>query len=164
MITQEELKNALKYDKDTGVFVWIDCKAGWKNGMVAGGERLSRGIKYRAIGINKKSYLSHRLAWLYEYGHFPTYGVDHDDGNGLNNRINNLFDRTQSDNCRNRKIHSNNKSGTTGVWRDHKKWMVSISVGGKSIHLGYFKDIEDAIKCRKEADIKYGFNPNHGRK
>ena len=29
--------------------------------------------------------------------------------------------------------------------------------------LGYFKEKEDAIKARKEAEAKYKFHKNHGR-
>ena len=34
---------------------------------------------------------------------------------------------------------------------------------GKEIHLGYFADINESIKSRKEAEIKYKFHDNHGR-
>lgn len=58
-----------------------------------------------------------------------------------------------------------NKSGFTGVnW--HKRdeiWNVNIRVSNKSIHIGYFKDKQDAIDARKKANIKYGFHKNHGK-
>ena len=32
-----------------------------------------------------------------------------------------------------------------------------------AIFLGYFISKKDAIEARKNAEIKYGFHPNHGR-
>jgi len=39
-----------------------------------------------------------------------------------------------------------------------KKWRASIYFRGKTIHLGRFEKIGDAIKARKEAEKKY-FKP-----
>ena len=52
---------------------------------------------------------------------------------------------------------SNNTSGITGVYwkKDRNKWGARIVVNGKCIYLGYFANKEDAIKIRKEAEIKY---------
>lgn len=36
-------------------------------------------------------------------------------------------------------------------------------VNYKTIYLGRFDNLEDAIKARQEAEIKYGFHPNHGK-
>ena len=51
-----------------------------------------------------------------------------------------------------------NTSGVTGVnWlKKNQKWRAYITVGDKQIHLGSFENKEDAIKARKEAEIKYG--------
>lgn len=52
---------------------------------------------------------------------------------------------------------STNTSGVTGVnWlKKNKKWRAYITVGNKQVHLGSFENKEDAIKARKEAEIKY---------
>lgn len=57
----------------------------------------------------------------------------------------------------NSRIRNNNKSGTTGVCWDKKanKWISQISKNRKHFFLGYHINIEDAIKARKEAEIKY---------
>ena len=54
-------------------------------------------------------------------------------------------------------LPSNNTSGVIGVWwnKQLKKWQAMIYYYGKSKHLGYFINKEDAIKVRKEAEIKY---------
>lgn len=52
---------------------------------------------------------------------------------------------------------STNKSGTTGVvWdKSRQKWVAQIEFQGKRHYLGRFKDKEEAIKSRKEAEKKY---------
>ena len=35
-------------------------------------------------------------------------------------------------------------------------------VNRKSINLGIFDNIEEAAAAREEANMKYGFHPNHG--
>ena len=59
----------------------------------------------------------------------------------------------------NNKVRKNNKSGVTGISIRQNKYSVSyivrICVQGKNIRIGTFKDIEEAIKARKEAEEKY---------
>lgn len=60
----------------------------------------------------------------------------------------------------NAKIKSNNTSGHKGVsWNSgSEKWISSIYFKGRYIYLGCFREKEDAIKARKEAEEKY-FKP-----
>lgn len=53
--------------------------------------------------------------------------------------------------------NNRNKSGVTGVFKlkTCNSWVAYIYVNHKRIHLGSFKTEEDAIKARKEAEIKY---------
>jgi hypothetical protein len=44
-----------------------------------------------------------------------------------------------------------------------KKWKSQIGVNGSTINLGYYEDKEEAVRTRKEAEVKYGFHTNHGR-
>lgn len=55
------------------------------------------------------------------------------------------------------KLHKGNKSGHKGVtWMEsRKRWKAYIGFRGKQITLGYFEDMEDAIKARKLAEEKY---------
>ena len=57
----------------------------------------------------------------------------------------------------NRKIRSDNTSGIVGVcWnKKYNKWMSYICAYGKRKTLGYFEDINEAIKARKEAEDEY---------
>ena len=51
----------------------------------------------------------------------------------------------------------NNTSGATGVvWNKRKKkWTARITIDRFQKHLGIFANKEDAIKSRREAEIKY---------
>ena len=59
----------------------------------------------------------------------------------------------------NNKVRKNNKSGITGISIRQNKYstsyIVRICVQGKKIRIGTYKDIEEAIKARKEAEEKY---------
>lgn len=59
---------------------------------------------------------------------------------------------------KNPSIQKNNTSGTKGVsfCNTTKRWKSYIRVNKETHWLGNFKDIEDAISARKEAEIKYG--------
>lgn len=83
--------------------------------------------------------------------------VDHIGGEDTrnDNRKKNLRFSTPSQNARNRKKNIRNKSGVTGVSKKKDKWFATICVNGNKIGLGYFQNIEDAIKVRKEAEEKY---------
>ena len=63
---------------------------------------------------------------------------------------------TQSRNC---KMASNNKSGVTGVsWdRVNNKWRASITVNYRSVCLGRYLDLEEAVNARIKAEVKYEF-------
>ena len=92
--------------------------------------------------------------------------IDHIDGNVRNNKIENLRLVTPQDNQRNTKINSKNISGIIGVFwsRNDCKWYSRITVNGNKIHLGSFYDKTDAIFARLNAEEKYGFHKNHGKR
>lgn len=75
----------------------------------------------------------------------------------FDNKIINLRLATQSQNMMNTKIRIDNSSGHKGIsWSPkHFKWRAYINVNKKQIFLGNHDDIENAIKARNEAEIKY---------
>jgi citrate synthase len=157
MITQKELKEMLHYEPDTGVFTWKVYRA-WNSDIddIAGTLRPDGYIK---IGINNKSYLAHRLAWLYMTGEFPTSDTDHKYRDRSDNRWKHLRDITRSFNNINASIHNNNTSTITGISRDKcsNKWRASITINRKAINLGRYINFTDAVQARYDAEIKYGF-------
>jgi len=169
MISQQELKQVLSYNEDTGIFTWLVKRGPVNVGDIAGckakfGERST--TLYISIFVKGKPYLAHRLAWLYVYGEFPEFNIDHDDGCGINNRISNLLDKPQSSNAKNRKLQKNNRSGINGVkwYARYGKWRAFIGSGGKMISLGYFDTMFDAACIRKSAENQHGYHSNHGRR
>lgn len=73
------------------------------------------------------------------------------------NRKSNLRIVTKSENQRNRKLAKNNTSGVTGVvWsKKDNLWIAQIGLNNQKIRLGYFKNFNDAVRTRKEAEEKY---------
>lgn len=155
MITQEELKKLLHYDEKTGIFTWAHKRASWLNiGDVAGHLNITGYITIRA---NYKSYLAHRLAWLYVYGKFPEKFIDHINNNRSDNRIKNLREATKEENSRNTLKSKKNTSGAKSVfWKKHaKKWQVQMKINGIQKHFGYFDNLEFAELVAQEVRAKY---------
>ena len=162
-LTQKELKENLHYNADSGVFTWVKAKSNRVNvGAVAGSINNSTG--YMRIKINGKIYQAHRLAFLYIEGKFPVDDTDHINHSRDDNRFSNLRQATGVENGRNKSLSKNNKSGFTGVFWDkaRNKWKAYININGKSKHLGCFTDIDEAIACRKRANVEFGYHENHG--
>lgn len=64
---------------------------------------------------------------------------------------------TQSQQSINSRIRSTNKSGYKGItWEARRNsWLAKITINYKSIHLGNFKNLEDAIDARIKAELRY---------
>jgi len=155
ILTQSDIKECLDYDAETGYFVWKYKKSK----KVKAGDKA--GVKhwkgYIRIKINSVSYAAHRLAWLYTYGRYPEYQIDHINGIKDDNRICNLRKVTNIQNQQNTIKKKNNTSGYKGVTFNKRKnkWVVLISLNKKRIYLGEFLSVEEAANIYKEAADKY---------
>ena len=163
-ITPEILKSLLDYCHETGIFRWKVDRKGVKAGDIAGCIRKDPGNPYRLIQVCQRTYGAHRLAWLYMTGKWPEDQIDHINQVKSDNRFCNLREVDTVGNARNRKRPADNTSGCIGVnWhRRDGKWQAKITIHGKTLFLGKFTDIEDAIYARKQAEIDHGFHSNHG--
>lgn len=145
MLTQSELKTRLNYDAETGLFMRTNMRGVSKKGWMQG---CPNADGYLVLGVAGKTYLSHRLAWLWVYGKWPTEHIDHINGNPADNRICNLREATRSLNMQNlrRAKTSNVSSGLLGVTAHKKsgKWIAQIYTNGRTKFLGYFVGKEDA--------------------
>lgn len=81
--------------------------------------------------------------------------IDHINRDKLDNRKENLRYTTVMVNAQNRSLHSNNKSGHTGVYKVKNHWIAWIGANCKRIYLGSFRTKEEAIKAREEAENIY---------
>lgn len=164
-LTRQRLLEVLDYDPATGVMVWKP------RGMPNVDTRLVGTVAssadkdgYRCIRIDKRQYKAHRLAWLYVYGRWPMGQIDHIDHDRANNRISNLREVDYPENGRNQSGNSRSASGHLGVSLNRRtnRWIARIRYNQKCINLGTFRLKDDAVKARKDAEIRLGFHPNHG--
>ena len=165
MLTQERLKDLLDYDPETGIFTWRDTRSNRARGRQAGWRRTGpSGKTYIQIQVDDRSYLAHRLAFLWMEGSFPEADTDHEDGDGANNRWSNLKRVNRQQNQRNQRRSGINTSGVTGIsWAKQRgKWYAYINVEHRMINLGLFLSKGDAIAARKAAELEYNYHPNHG--
>jgi hypothetical protein len=174
-LTPEDLPIFFDVNFDSGKLFWKErdksyfsstrFHAIW-NKRFAGKQAFSADHKdgYKHGILMSKAYLAHRVIYAMKHGVWPNY-IDHINGDKSDNRISNLRSVTKSENGCNSKKPYTNKSGYIGVsWnaRD-KRWAAYITLNKKRKALGNFKEIEDAIVCRKNSEIALGFHPNHGR-
>lgn len=143
-LTQAELMEELEYNPETGAFLRLKKKARFNIGDVAGSKPDVNG--YIAIKLNGVLYRAHRLAWLYVHGEWPEGFLDHKNGDPSDNRIENLRLASRGENMHNRKINTNNQSGTKGVSKcsDCDTWIVQIR-HNKVNYYKRFKELEDAV-------------------
>lgn len=156
-LTRSRLCELLSFDTEQGVITWNHTMGGKaKKGQVAGSLTQNG---YVAIRVDQHDYLAHRLMWMYVYGAFPILSIDHIDRNRANNKPNNLRLATEKQNGENRSLKSKNSSGHRGVffrkYLKSKPWSVNITNNRKTIHIGYFSTIEEAIEARRVAEDKY---------
>lgn len=81
---------------------------------------------------------------------------DHINGDKLNNKRVNLRPCTPQENCRNTQLAKNNKSGFTGVRiTPNQRYEARIMLERRSISLGVYDTMPDAIKARIQGELKY---------
>jgi len=166
VLTQEQLRSVVSYAPETGAFTRLYATGSrGPAGPIAGSIRRNHcGKAYRCFKVFGHSYTAHRLAFVYMTGAAPDQ-VDHKNGNGLDNRWDNLRASTNSKNAKNQRLRKSNTSGQLGVsWhRKSQQWAIRINQNGKRISLGYCKNLADAIAIRKAAERDLGYDANHGQ-
>lgn len=170
--SQEELNITFEYDPESGDLFkrpFVDsigrCQTRYSNAPMRNILTNEGGKSYYRTTITKTrvEHLVHRIIFKMVYGYEPV-SVDHINGNGLDNRLCNLRGCSHSENHKNVKRLVNNTSGVTGVSRsrDKLRWRVRIRVGKKDVNLGEFKNFEDAVMVRRQAEIDNNYHVNHG--
>lgn len=181
------LRQLLDYDPATGSIMWKartdvelfaqtsgrfsrEAKARMWNGRFAGKSAFNRVTEWghRCGKLLDEHYHAHRIIWKMIYGQDPPGIIDHINGDGSDNRIENLRVVDSIGNCRNSATARNNTSGCSGVYfrstgRGIKRWVAMIGDGKRARFLGIFLTKEQAIHARKGAERELGYHPNHGR-
>lgn len=147
MLSAERLRSVLDYSPETGVFLWkIRCGTKYPVGSIAGSKERAGYIK---IGVDRRVYKAHRLAYLYMTGGWPKEDIDHINEIKDDNRWLNLRNANDSQNKANtRKYRRRKYDLPKGVdFRPDKKskpYVARVRVRGKIIHLGYYASPEEA--------------------
>lgn len=104
--------------------------------------------------INHKQYLESHLVWLWHHHRLPKADLEHLDGDPLNSAIDNLreYDHRQRVPAR-----ITNKSGFPGIsWdKSRQRWRAEICVNKRTINLGRFAELEEAVAARKAAEKEH---------
>lgn len=139
-LTQARLQEVLRFDADTGRLHWKNTGKGRPLDLTKeAGNRRPDG--YRAIYIDSRLYLTHRLVWLYVHGEWPPHDIDHINHDKSDNRIENLRPATRTENKGNSLGKSGHLKGTTPF---RNKWKAAIGFQRKTFHIGVFATEEEA--------------------
>jgi len=161
-LTAEYVRSRFDYDHRTGVLTWRSIPANVRQQHAfntkwsgkAAGTLDEKG--YIRVKLNGRRYRAHRLGWLHFYGSWPTGLLDHADGVGDHNWIDNLRDATGSQNAANQPRQQNKKCDLKGVglYRDGR-YHARIRVEGTLKQLGRFTTAEAAHAAYVSAAKQY---------
>lgn len=144
MLTADQARELLTYDPETGSFFWrVRRGHRFAPGDLAG-TVLANG--YVHIGVRRRYYKAHRLAWLMMTGNWPADLIDHVNCVRTDNRWSNLREATRSQNAANARLAHHNSTGFKGVsfHKKHQRWQANIRADGKYRYLGLFDSPEAA--------------------
>lgn len=119
--------------------------------------------KWHALKTSVTYYACHRNRQKYLFMHRIITNcpkdsqVDHRNGNGLDNRRDNLRFSTQQQNTQNQRPIKGGTSKYKGVYWDktRKKWAARITCGYKNHFLGRYKTELEAVHSYDKAALKY---------
>lgn len=143
---------------------WRSKRVGIRSDGIAGTP--SKG--YWQVEIDGVLYRAHAIAWALMTGEWPPDDkyIDHKDGDGTNNRWENLRLATHAENLWNSRRSKNNKSGTKGVYWDPRKqkWKTQICRMRVRYDLGHYDTVEEAGRAYERAARElFGEYANTGR-
>lgn len=165
--TIEYLKECFVYDPIDGELWWrkdrplehFKSYAGYRSWKTkyskkkVGSISKNKHTSYKLVNIKGLMTSVHQIAYAIYHGYFVDM-IDHIDGDGLNNRIDNLRESNHKHNAKNRKVHSNNTSGVNGItWcKTRHKWLVTNRVECLGevvvVYEGYYANLFEACCVR----------------
>lgn len=118
-------------------------------GTIAGTR--SKTKRYINVQLDTKMYLAHRLVYKIHTGIDPNI-LDHINNVQHDNRFENLRNGTQATNMLNKRLYKNNKSGHPNIYDTKYGWLVKDWINKKSVTVGTYPTLEEAIQAKKEWD------------
>jgi hypothetical protein len=153
MPTTERLRHLFDYDPDTGILIAKTDRPKCPAGSVIGAKNSHGHLVCR---VDYQIYYVHRIAWVLHYGEEPPKIIDHINGDGSDNRIENLRAASLSQNMANTGASNRTTSGMKGAYWStlEKKWRSGIIRGGKYHHLGWFSTESEAAAAYRAASLE----------
>lgn len=159
----EVARKHFSYDPATGVLSWAFYQPRRPKNLKCG---YRHHTGYFMINFYQKKYLAHRIIWLLVNGVWVErpFMLGHIDGNGFNNKLENLRVVTHSENMQNNPLSRSGRP--VGVIRQRKtgKWIARRPKNylgksyGKAKHLGVHDTIQGAAEAMR-ASVKQGEKP-----
>ena len=163
----EILRERFNYSKETGELRWA---TGRNVGKIAGYlwtsyyrkfKHKKVPVKYWYVSLNGKKIYAHRIIWKMVTGEdLGKSGVDHINGDGTDNKWNNLRKADASQNAANREATYQSRTGLKGIKRMANKfkgytYRADIKVEGENISLGTYPTLEGAVRARTKAEKQF---------
>lgn len=171
------LRKMVVSNVETGIIFWAKRERSnfhsdkdWKtwNTRFAGKQAFNTAsMGYRIGHFQGRMIQAHKVIWALANGVWPVYPeqIDHINGDRSDNRLANLRLVSPSANRRNMRRPAHNTSGHVGVYwnRQRSAWQAQASDGKKTVCLGRFTTVEEAVAARLSYNETNGFHVNHGR-
>jgi hypothetical protein len=139
-----DLSRMFSYNNETGIII------NKENGKPVGTKLKHSASIHLTIWVKGRMLYAHRIAWLLHNHSWPEGFIDHIDGDGTNNKINNLRVVSIRGNGQNRKSHrAGGLPGATfkkaiGLWVSQVQWQ------GRKYVLGKYKSESEASRVYLE--------------
>lgn len=148
ILTNEILNEIFIADFENGKLFWRDSGKQCNT--------LRKPWNYACVEHNGKCYRVHRILYQLFHGSSPKC-VDHINGDGSDNRILNLRGCSIRENVMNAKLNISSTTGFKGVSyrKDHHRFVASITVNGKKLHIKNCISAEEAAAQYDLSAIKH---------